>query len=418
MVKSEKNKLSLPEDEIESFGKLLFKLIDEKVIPSKYSAYTKNFLKQAASKGRNSEIEKSILNSAFNVPVNLSQTGEILFIGNNCKEQLGYEPDELTGRKFIDLITETDGEKASEIIAKLFRDKNIYSDSLSVKNKSGGSVLMKFTVEVIETGAGPIGQGRLQNLNERLKAEKYIRTSENVFKNVWKKSSEGMLLTDENGVVFMCNDSYARMFGLSKPKIEGQLFSSVYSNDTSRKILNNYLIRFKNDSFLSGYEGTYRLKNQSSIDLEVSHSFIKGIKNQKLLLSIYRDISGRKANESLFKKKDVLLQAIAEATKTLISVNDPEQGFNTALGILGTTTQVSRVYIVKHQSVDGTKDKYMTMIYEWCSKETQSQIIDPSSQNLSYSRFTSVKFYENLSHGKSINLLVNKLPEEKPQNFC
>lgn len=161
MVKSEKNKLSLPEDEIESFGKLLFKLIDEKVIPSKYSAYTKNFLKQAASKGRNSEIEKSILNSAFNVPVNLSQTGEILFIGNNCKEQLGYEPDELTGRKFIDLITETDGEKASEIIAKLFRDKNIYSDSLSVKNKSGGSVLMKFTVEVIETGAGPIGQGRL-----------------------------------------------------------------------------------------------------------------------------------------------------------------------------------------------------------------------------------------------------------------
>ena len=52
MVKSEKNKLSLPEDEIESFGKLLFKLIDEKVIPSKYSAYTKNFLKQAASKGK------------------------------------------------------------------------------------------------------------------------------------------------------------------------------------------------------------------------------------------------------------------------------------------------------------------------------------------------------------------------------
>jgi PAS domain S-box-containing protein len=415
--KSEKNKQSLPEEEIDSFRELLLKLIDNKVIPSKYSVYTKNFIKKAASKGKNSEIEKSILNSAFNVPVNLSQAGEILFIGKNCKEQLGYEPDELTGRKFIDLITETDVEKASEIIAKLFRDKNIYSDSLSVKNKSGGLVLMKFTVEVIETGLGPVGQGNLQNLNERLKAEKYIRTSESVFKNVWKKSSEGMLLTDENGVVFICNDSYAKMFGLSKPQIEGQLFSSVYSNDTSKEILNNYLIRFKNDSFLSGYEGTYHLKDQSSIDLEVSHSFIKGIKNQKLLLSIYRDISGRKANESLFKKKDVLLQAIAEATKTLISVNDPEQGFNTALGILGTTTEVSRVYIVKHHLVDGIKDKYMTMIYEWCSKETQAQIIDPTFQNLSYSRFTSIKFYENLSRGKSINLLVNKLPEESRNIF-
>ena len=100
----------------------------------------------------------------------------------------------------------------------------------------------------------------------------------------------------------------------------------------------------------------------------------RALRNKKLLLSIFRDISERKANESLFKKKDVLLQAIAEATKTLISVNDPEQGFNTALDILGSATQVNRVYIVKHKTAEKTKEMYMTMIHEWCSKGTESQI--------------------------------------------
>jgi PAS domain S-box-containing protein len=178
---------------------------------------------------------------------------------------------------------------------------------------------MGLNAEVIETVGGPIGQCRLQDLNERLKAEKYIRTSESVFKNVWNKSSEGMLLTDENGHVFMCNNAYAKMFGFNRSELEGQLFSLVYSDDTSQDILNNYLIRFKNNSFLSGYEGSYRLKDKSTIDLEVTHSFIQGIRNKKLLLSIFHDISERKANEWLFKKKDVLLLEFADETKTFIT---------------------------------------------------------------------------------------------------
>ena len=417
MGKSEKNKKLLPEDEIGSFGKLLLKLIDEKAIPSKYTDYAKDVVKLIASNPKNSEIEKSILDSTFQVSFNLSCSGEILSIGKNCKEQLGYDPEEMIGKKLIDFIPGPELERAFQILSKLFKDKYIFSGTISFKNKEGRLILMDFNADVIETEVGPVGQCRLQDLNERLKAERYIRTSESVFKNVWNKSSEGMLLTDENGLVFMCNDSYAKMFNLNRPEIEGHLFSSVFSDDTSREILNNYLIRFKNDAFLSGYERSYKLKNQSTIDLEVSHSFIKGIRNKKLLLSIFRDISERKANEYLFKKKDVLLQAIAEATKTLISVNDPEQGFKTALSILGYATQVSRVYIVKHKTVDQTNEMCMTMIYEWCSKGTESQIKDPLLQNLSYSRFDIIRFYENLSVGKSINLVVNKLPPEHRNIF-
>lgn len=249
MEKSEKNNQALPEEELDSFGKLLLQLIDEKVIPSKFSTYSKDVVKLIASLYKNSEIENSILDSAFKVSLNLSDSGEILFISKNCKEQLGYDADELIGKKFIDFIPGIETERTSGILIKLFKEKCIYSEALILRTKADNLVSMDFNAEVIETEKGLIGQGRLQDLNERLKAEQYIRTSESVFKNVWNKSSEGMLLTDEDGYVFMCNEAYAKMFDLSRAEIEGQLFSSVYSDDTSRIILNNYLIRFKTTHF-------------------------------------------------------------------------------------------------------------------------------------------------------------------------
>lgn len=412
MGTSDKNKQNLPEDELNSFGKLLLNLLDEKVIPSKFSAYTKDIAKLINSLHERGKAEKRKAEPAFSVSINLSRHGDITSVSNNCKELLGYESEELQNKKLVNFILETEREKVSCILSKLFKEKSIYSENFSFKLKSGSLALIDFSGEIIETDKGPAGHCRLQDLDERLKAEKYISTSESVFKKVWNTSSEGILLTDENGYVFMCNDAYAGMFGMKKSEVEGQLFSFIYSEDTARDILNNYLIRFKNDSFLSGYEGTYCLKNNTTIDLEVSHSFIRGIRNERLLFSIFRDISERKASESLFKKRDVLLQAIAEATTTLISVNDPEQGFKAALGILGSTLKVSRVYIFKHDSVNTSEEMNMTMLYEWCSKGTKSQMDDITIRELSYSRFKSLRFYESLSRGKSINLLVKRLPPE------
>ena len=80
MGKSEKNKQTLPEENLDSFGKLLLKLLDEKVIPSNYSIYAKDVVKLIASLNKKSKIEKSIMDYAFKISLNLSKTGQIIFI--------------------------------------------------------------------------------------------------------------------------------------------------------------------------------------------------------------------------------------------------------------------------------------------------------------------------------------------------
>jgi PAS domain S-box-containing protein len=243
-----------------------------------------------------------------------------------------------------------------------------------------------------------------------------LNTSPNIFKNVWENSSDGMLLTDKDGLVFMCNQSYAQMFGKNKTEIEGHLFSSVYAKDIAEEILKIYLIRFKNNSFLSNYEVSYQLSNKSKIDLEISHSFLEG-ENKKLLFSIYRNISERKANEGAFRRKDIILQGIAEATKTLISVNEAEQGFTAALGILGRATQVSRVYIFKHRVIEDTDEMYMSLAYEWVSNGIEPQMQNIELQKLSYSRFENLKFFEKFSQGKSIDIVMKDLSPEDQYVF-
>ncbi len=83
--------------------------------------------------------------------------------------------------------------------------------------------------------------------------------------------------------------------------------------------------------------------------------------------SIFRDVTQRKEDEFLLKKKDRLLQGISEATKKLIDANEFELGFNEALEVLGTAAEVDRVYIYKHCEDEDTGERYISIMYEWAS---------------------------------------------------
>ncbi|MDR3625683.1 MAG: PAS domain-containing protein, partial [Ignavibacteriaceae bacterium] len=151
MGTSDKNKQNLPEDELNSFGKLLLNLLDEKVIPSKFSAYTKDIAKLINSLHERGKAEKRKAEPAFSVSINLSRHGDITSVSNNCKELLGYESEELQNKKLVNFILETEREKVSCILSKLFKEKSIYSENFSFKLKSGSLALIDFSGEIIET---------------------------------------------------------------------------------------------------------------------------------------------------------------------------------------------------------------------------------------------------------------------------
>ncbi len=66
-----------------------------------------------------------------------------------------------------------------------------------------------------------IGQATIHDISSKVHAEEKLKNSESTFRTIWEKSSDGMRLTNEHGVIIMCNQAYAEMISKPKEEIEG-----------------------------------------------------------------------------------------------------------------------------------------------------------------------------------------------------
>ncbi|MEO8398306.1 MAG: response regulator [Ignavibacteriaceae bacterium] len=358
-----------------------------------------------------------ILESSLDVIFRISQTGKISFITPSIKNILGYEVDEVVGKSIMHFLIDEQKDTAAVVILKVFREKKISNHVFSIKHKSGRIIPIEFNAFVQEVNGKFIGQGTFHNITHRIKAEEKLKNSENTFRMIWEKSSDGMRLTDEHGVIVMCNQAYADIIGKQKKEIEGFSLYLLYDQSNSERILTKYIQNFRREKLRPKFETISKLWDSRIIDFEVSNSFIDDIGGKRHVLSIFRDITQRKANEYLIRKKDRFLQGIAEATKKLISANESDFGFNEALEILGTAAEVDRVYIYKHLEEKVTGERFVSIIYEWASASIEPQMQNQSLKKLSYSRFSSLNFYENFEKSNTLKFIIKNLPEENQKMF-
>lgn len=162
---------------------------------------------------------------------------------------------------------------------------------------------------------------------ERIWAENALRQAESQFRMVWNSSVDSMRLTDQNGVVVQVNDAYCRMVQKSKAELEGQPFSIVYHEEVSARILSAYQERFDSKTIESHSEREVTLWNGNKIWFEVSSSQLEIPGQPGLLLSILRDVSGRKQVEAELAYERDLLRTLLENSPDQIYFKDDKSRF-------------------------------------------------------------------------------------------
>ena len=397
------------EQELKKFKTVLKEIKSEDSVPSQIGGRLKNFEEIIAN------LEESVLDyiliseASIDVIFRISLTGKMLFITPSCKEAFGYEVDEVLGKSFLDFISKGNTKSTLSALSKFLKAKELHNFISSIRHKEGIEVPVELNARVIEVNGKKVGHGTLHVIKERLKAEEKLKASENTFRTIWEKSSDGIRLTDESGIVYMCNRAYSEMVGMPKEEIEGKMFSVIYDPAYAQVALKNYQDSVRHSNIQSKYDSSVNLWNGKSLNFEISNSFIENINNKRLLLSIFRDVTERKTNEELLRRKDNLLQGVAEATRCLISNRDSNTGFNSALRILGIAAKADRVYLYKHEIIEETEEHYAKLLFEWSAESAIAQIEDPALQKLSYSRFSALNFYETLSKGNSLKFIVKDL---------
>jgi signal transduction histidine kinase/DNA-binding response OmpR family regulator len=131
------------------------------------------------------------------------------------------------------------------------------------------------------------------------------------------------------------------------------------------------------------------------------------------------DITERKRAEEELRKRDALLEGVAEAANRLLTTVDHDAAINEALAILGEAADVDRAYIFQNHPHPETGEICMRLRYEWAREGVTPQINNADLakpctwQNVPYFTGGFGRWYEMLSEHRTIGGPIREFPESE-----
>ncbi|MFA6980835.1 MAG: PAS domain S-box protein [Ignavibacteriaceae bacterium] len=153
---------------------------------------------------------------------------------------------------------------------------------------------------------------------ERKRVEEMLRKSELRFRSVWEKGTDGMRITNEEGIVVLANDAYCKMVEKSREEIEGKPISIVYEDAKQAEVLRKHQERFRSRSIPAHLERELVLWNGKRIFLELSNTFLEISHQPTLSLSVFKDITERKQAEEALSSSERKFKTLFESANDAI----------------------------------------------------------------------------------------------------
>ena len=149
--------------------------------------------------------------------------GEIIFVNKAYCRYFGKKAEELTGSNFLALIPEEDRETVMRNISALTADSPTQSHDHRVVVPDGTTRWHCWTNRALfdEDGNIVTYQSIGDDITERIRAEREIRDSHSLLKNIIEGTNEGIFLQDIAGRYQLVNPAWARLLGLPDREILG-----------------------------------------------------------------------------------------------------------------------------------------------------------------------------------------------------
>ena len=342
-------------------------------------------------------------------------TGE-LFLSREFKALLAMEeedPDKISLDSFLNLyIVPEDFAMVSEEFVKSTQHKEVtgYETSFSCRiiTKQGWmrylSVKGRVVDELQEFGIA-------QDITAQKESENALLNSEQKFRLLAENSEDIISVHAIDGTIWYLSPSVLTVLGYEVDEIVGRSFSQYVHPDDRQK----FLPEKKIPSF-SGNESIivrYRIlcKDGSYIWLE---TIIKPIVDEEELVKLIctsRNITDRKIAQEKLKKKDQLLQAVAQATHSLLINTDLDLAIKESIQTLGSKALANRVYVFQNHFDPATQEWFTSETHEWTEDLVDYRLENPVVKNIPFANIK--KIIEPLQ--ANLPFLSYKNKEEDPQ---
>ena len=195
---------------------------------------------------QNSAVQQleSLLASSLDVIFRISPTGKINFISQSSFHLLGYYPEEILGRSISDFIQPEKINSYFKEMSILFRESSVITFRADMLHKNSEIVPVEITGKVVEIDGKLMGQGTIRDIRQRIETQQKLASSENIFKAIWENSKDGMRLTDQDGIIVLCNNAFAKLFGKSINELVNRPISDLYFEEKPEVSIANYKQNF------------------------------------------------------------------------------------------------------------------------------------------------------------------------------
>lgn len=226
------------------------------------------------------------------------------YMSGGIYELSGYSADEFTAnriRSYNSIIEPNDQPIITDEIQDALAENRPYVLEYRIRTAGGEQKWVWERGRAVFDGTNLIGlEGFISDITDRRIAEENLRASEERFRSVWNNSADGVRLTDRDGRIMDVNEAYCRMVRMPRETLLGRMFSITYKQQGPDDGLREYQRRFDDGEILSHVDAPTTMWNDEVLHLEVSSSIVELSGKERLLLSLFRDVTKQRQLERRF----------------------------------------------------------------------------------------------------------------------
>lgn len=177
----------------------------------------------------------SITSAVVRTVIAADEDGRIVFWNRNAESLFGRRRSEVFGQSISRVIPELHTENFRSIQSVLSAAGEWNGEMLIPAYKKRGPVLLNINAAVAEISTGVIYVFHCTDITEKTEAEKLLKLSEEVFRNIVYNTSHAICVTDESGKISVANPAFCRLTGFTPEELKGTFLNDFLDEQYRQK---------------------------------------------------------------------------------------------------------------------------------------------------------------------------------------
>jgi len=230
----------------------------------------------------------------------------------------GYTPEEVMLQSVEESLTPESNIKVNQLLDKMIenfkqgKSTNIIEGELEQWCKDGSTVWIELVASFILDKNGEIKEilGVSRNITERKKTEEAFIKSEEKYRNLINKATDGIIIT-QNGKYILVNPAFCEMSGYTETELLGMNFLDMVCPDDQQLMIDVHKRRMKGESFPLIYNAKGIKKDGSFLYMELNSTTIE-YNGSHAAFIILRDQSQKIIAEQAIRESEEKYKALVE----------------------------------------------------------------------------------------------------------